>query len=212
MINRGGIGFFEYETWLPFMKHLRILLLILALLLILPVRPAAGRAGRTTEIAIDPQDQQVQGGEAFSVMITVADVETLYGFGVWVLFDPSCLQVDESQAHPLMLGDFLEPDGFNGPQAFDNSEGWVQFDYTQVNPAEPQSGAGTLFVIHFIAREVDASTIIDIDQERSILTDRDSFQIPYTAQDGSVLISADENWVSFFLPLVVKYPEATDRK
>jgi hypothetical protein len=178
------------------MKKTINILLFIGLGILLFALPMAARSEGETIVRVNPLTTNVQPGDSFSVDIRVENVTDLYGFDVTLHFNPAHLQVDS-----LALGSFLSS-GFGGHD-FNNSTGIIHYYNTQVSPAGPKSGSGTLFRVNFTAKTTEATTPIDVDQALSDLVEYDTYQlIPFTAQDGSVVIGAGSSEYLIFLPLI----------
>ena len=168
----------------------RIALISIAVLLS-AVAPAAAQTG--TVVRVEPAFQQVAPGATFTLTIQIDDVVNLYAFEILVSFPPDKLEV-VSASH----GDFLEGPFLVDLITLDNEAGTVTAIVSQKNPAEPQSGNGTLLVITFEA-EADR-TDADIVLSEVTLSDDNGFEIPCSLQDGRVHIGA----YPLYLPLVLR--------
>ncbi len=180
------------------MKKTIKILLFIGLGLLLFALPMAARSQAETIVSVNPLTSNVQPGDSFSVDIWVENVTDLYGFDVTLLFNPAHLQVDS-----LDLGDFLSS-GLGG-EDLDNTTGIINYYNTQMSPSVPKSGSGTLFTVNFTALTTEVTTSIDIDDSLTELVEYDTYQlIPFTAQDGSVVIGAGSSKILLYLPLIVK--------
>jgi len=173
-------------------------LLFFGLGILLFTFPMAARSQAGTIVRVDPLTSNVQPGDSFSVDIMVENVTDLYGFDVTLHFNPAYLQVDS-----LELGSFLSS-GFGG-QDFYNTTGIINYYNTQISPSGPKSGSGTLFTVNFTAKTTEVTTPIDVDETITDLVEYDTYQlIPFTAQDGSVVIGTGSSNFLLYLPLIVK--------
>ena len=178
-------------------RYLKVLLFI-GLGILLFTLPIAAHSQVDTIVRVNPLTTNVQPGDSFSVDIMVENVTDLYGFDVTLHFNPAHLRVDS-----LELGSFLSS-GFGGDD-FNNTTGIINYYNTQISPAGPKSGSGTLFRVNFTAKTTEATTPIDIDPTLTELVEYDTVElIPFTVQDGSVVIGAGSSNYLLYLPLIVK--------
>jgi len=119
------------------------LALITTAVLLVAVSPAAAQMG--TVVRVDPAFLQVAPGTEFTLTIQIDDVVNLYAFDIRVSFPPDKLELVSASR-----GDFLEGP-FLGSITWDNYAGTVTAIVSQRDPAEPESGSGTLVVITFQA-------------------------------------------------------------
>ncbi len=165
--------------------------LISIAVLLAAVALAAAQTG--TVVRVEPAFQQVAPGATFTLTIQIDDVVNLYGFDILVSFPPDKLEV-VSASH----GDFLEGPFLVDLITPDNEAGTVTAIVSQRNPAEPQSGNGTLVVISFQA--LGDRTDADIVLSEVTLSDNNGFAIPCSLQHGRVHIGA----YPLYLPLVLR--------
>jgi hypothetical protein len=178
------------------MKRTIKFLLLLGLGIVLFSLPMAVHSEGETVVQVSPLTTNVQPGESFSVDIRVENVTDLYGFDVTLHFNPAYLQVDS-----LALGSFLSS-GFGG-HGFNNTTGIINYYNTQMAPEGPKSGSGTLFTINFTAKTTEATTPIGVDDSLSDLVEYGTYQLmPFTGQDGSVVIGTGSSEYLIFLPLI----------
>ena len=167
----------------------RIALISIAVLLA-AVAPAAAQTG--TIVRVDPAYKLVRQGDEFVLTIQIDDVVNLYAFDVLVSFPP-----DKLEAINAVKGDFLQ-EGLGGDPIINNEEGTIWTVNSQVAPAEPKSGSGSLVVITFQA-EADR-TDADIVLSAVTLSERDGVAIACSLQHGRVHIGA----YPLYLPLVLR--------
>jgi len=167
----------------------RLALITVAVLLV-AVAPAAAQTG--TVVRVDPAFLQVAPGAEFGLTIQIDDVENLYAYDILLSFPP-----DKLEAINATNGDFLQ-EGFGGEPIIDNEEGTVWAINSQVYPAEPQSGSGSLLEIIF--QPLGDRTDADIMLSAVTLSDNNGFAIPCSLQDGRVHVGA----YPLYLPLVLR--------
>lgn len=152
---------------------------------------APNRQGETI-ISIQPATQTIGLGETTTVDVQVQNVSNLFGVDLRLSFDPSIVQVVDS--NPLVPDNQVEPGAFldiSGGKGFvvensaDNTAGTIAYAATLLSPAEPVSGSGPLIRITFqgVAPGTSAVTL-----ESALLSDSEAEQIPATRQDGSITV------------------------
>ena len=183
----------------------RLLTLILvAGLLWASTGPAQAQAGAEAGVF---EDFEVRPGERFEVPVEVRAVENLYAIDIEIRFDPALLQVEDAnpdvEGVQPALGTFLEA-GLTLFNEVDNEEGLVRFAMSQVNPAEPKSGDGTILVLYFVAQGEGTS-----DLEVSFLEASDRFgeAIVLEPVDAEVRVS-EESAEVVRTPVPVQDPTA----
>jgi hypothetical protein len=120
-----------------------------------------------------PNEIHVKDGETFTVMFYIQNVEDMFAWQVYVLYDPTvleCLGVSFSVDYLLaskvtVSGALTSYDSVNFPsgplQRVDNSEGWVLAgDCLLGADQEDFHGSGTLCQIHFKAISLGASPLV----------------------------------------------------
>ena len=104
-----------------------------ALLLVLSAVPA--RAANAT-VSLGPAVLDLPVGQMTPLVVTVADVEGLYGFELHLRFDPAVLEVSDADAGTpgvqLEVGDFILAD-FVAQNRVDNQAGTADFAVTQLS-------------------------------------------------------------------------------
>ena len=168
----------------------RLALITIAVLLV-AIAPAAAQTG--TVVRVDPAFMQVVPDAPFTLTIQIDDVENLYAYDILLSFPPDKLEVVSASN-----GDFLEGPFLVDLITPDNEAGTVTAIVSQRNPAEPQSGNGTLVVITFHA--LGDRTDADIVLSEVTLSDDNGFAIPCSLRSGRVHIGA----YPLYLPLVLR--------
>lgn len=127
--------------------------------------PVQAQSLPPVSLSIIPPQTQVAVGETIDVAVQIEAVENLYAFDLLLAFDPQSLEVlDMDPSLPdiqVSLGTFLEP-GFVILNLTDNSLGRLRLAMTQLAPATPKSGSGTLLVLRFKSKQVGAPSPISI--------------------------------------------------
>jgi len=125
---------------------------LLLILFALPLTSVNAQAGTTTRVGFFEAYEITPGGRV-EVPVEVRDVEDLYGIDIEIRFDPTILEIEDTDPDkPGVqpgLGTFLDA-GLTLMYEVDNEEGRVHLIMTQVNPAEPKSGDGVILVLYFI--------------------------------------------------------------
>jgi hypothetical protein len=145
-------------------------------------------------------------GEIVELEIAVQDVTDLYAAQVKLTFDPSLVQVQDTDPRPsapgvqIRPGDFLDPHQFVLVNEADNATGEIEFAVTQLRPAEARSGSGVLATVTLQAVGQGTSPVQWM--EVRLLDDTDnSPEIPTGTQDGQVMVEGRQY---LYLPLVLR--------
>jgi len=159
-------------------------------------------ASRGTVLYVNPILISALPGEAFTVNITVADVEHLYAWQVNMSFDSNELEFVN-----VTEGDFLksQPEGTIGVSLLDHvNDGWALFGWTTIGPYLGIKGSGTLAVVEFSVVEI-GNSIISIDHSETYLLgiEEDPLppppvfaKIPCVKQNGYFI--GDPYWAELF--------------
>ena len=154
---------------------------------------AAVSAVNATVVKVDPASQTVLSGGAFSVNITVEDVQNLKADQAYVWFNPAAMQVIAPGATE---GDFLPSIGADTAFTFklDNTAGWIKFMdayYPATDPFTGEtynvSGSGTLATIYFKAVEGVECTY-NLNLTDIILVNVTGDTIPTGVSNGTVIL------------------------
>lgn len=154
----------------PYRKSYRWIALTLLLLSLL----RGGRAGLAQSpagvtVRVTPPRSQVAIDQTLDLAVEVLDVVDLYAIDVLVSFDPNALEVidqdPELDGVQVSLGTLLEP-GFVVLNLVDNSLGRLRLAMTQLNPAPPKSGSGTIVVMRFRAKAAGPPGSVEVLQAK----------------------------------------------
>lgn len=144
-------------------------------------QPAA--SGATLTLAADKPT--LNKGEQAKVEVKVNNVKDLFGADVRLQFDPSRLEVVDSNpgvpGTQIEVGKFLDPSsgkGFVAQNSADNGAGRISYAVTLLSPAQPAQGSGTLAIITFNAKE---SGPVNVGFQSTILTTPQNETIPVTS-------------------------------
>ncbi len=143
----------------------------------------------STLVRIEPISQMVGVGVTTTADIRIENVTNLYGAQVNLTFDPSILQVvDSNPGQPgvqIQEGTFPDPSSGAGSvvQSVDNVAGTITYAVTLISPAPPVSGSGVLATIVFTGTSTGTSNIHFTSAQ---LVDNLVQPIPSTTQDGSI--------------------------
>ena len=131
----------------------------------------------------------VASGQAAPFTVSISGVQDLYGFDLQLRFDPTVLEVVDSDVSTpgiqVVAGNFLSPDFVVRNQA-DNQAGTVEFVVTQLDPSPARSGSGTLFTVSF--RGLGPGGTSQVTAGRSKLADRNGVLIPATVAPGEMRV------------------------
>lgn len=106
----------------------------------------------TAKLYLDSRIIYALPGEAFTVEVRIAEVQSLYSWQVNMSFDPAVLQFEN-----VTEGEFLkdQPEGTLPPYIrIENERGWALFQWVTKGKYEGVSGSGTLAIVEF---QVDAA-------------------------------------------------------
>lgn len=165
-------------------------------ILLLVSLAGAGSAQTTSQVSILPTISYVSPGQTFEVSVWVSNVMDLWAYSV-VLHFPAGLV----EALSMQNGGFLE-DGLMGAYQIDNESGILQFDMSQVSPAEPVSGSGVLITISMRAMTNTGTGALAFGLVD--LVGADYFPIAHDLVDGRVTVCSGGMCQFAYLPLVVK--------
>jgi len=139
-------------------------------------------AAGATVVTVDPTLQLVQPGEPFSITVQVEDVMNMGADQVFILFEPTALQVTAMQ-----LGPFLKTGGKTFSYSdFDNANGTAYF-YEALSSGAV-SGSGVLATIEFATNASQAGSF-PITLSDVLLADGNGMVIPVETRNGTVLIN-----------------------
>jgi LysM repeat protein len=166
-------------------KKLVTLLLCIVVLVALPISLTTAA---TASAKLLPEVQQLDVGQMTTVTLRVEDVQDLYGYEVVIGFDPSLLEViDSDPGRPgvqVGLGTFIAPD-YVPKNAADNSTGQIECVVSQVAPSTAVNGSGALLTISFRGKAAGTSTIAF---NSLILASAQGTDIPASTQDASISV------------------------
>lgn len=165
-------------------RFLLVLLFSLSSLLAWPAE-----AQNPALLRISPAVGSLAVNQVLDLVVEIENVEDLYGFDVWVTYDPAVVEVVDANPSQdgiqASLGLLMDP-GFVVLNIADNTVGRLQFAMTQLNPSEPKSGEGVLVVFKLRGKQAGSSALEII---RSDLSRRDGTAIPATTAGGQVTVS-----------------------
>ena len=162
---------------------------ILLVFLVNPFHPAAVNGQTTAIVRANPAGVPMNAGDTLEIAIGVEGVTDLYAFDLSVKYP-----IHQVEIVDVELGEFLETGGFT-IKSVDQVEGVINFAYTQVSPAAPQTGDGTLVVI-------TTKALVDVPELHLMITD-----VLLSTADGELIpnkiINSGANY-PMFLPLVLR--------
>lgn len=163
--------------------------LMLALCVVELTAPLAAQAQGEPEVLVYPPEVLVGAGQTSTVEVQVHGVTGLYGLDIRLTFDPTIVQVVDSdpgrsgvQVRP---GELLKPD-FLIRNTADNVQGTVWFAVTQLNPTSEVTGGGVAFAVIFQGVEVGDASPLQITYSK--LAGRGGETIPSITTDGSIAV------------------------
>ncbi len=168
----------------------RVLALALCLALAWPASLPVVFAQSPVEVSLVPSSSEVTLGNTFTVAINLANCTDVIGADVQVVFDPTKLQVVDSDA--LQAGVQIAPGSFIvgqiGANTANNTAGTVRFAVAKAAPGV--DGAGTLATITFAAVGEGTATIGFPATYPVDLLDSAFDELAYTLTPAAVTLSA----------------------
>ena len=138
---------------------------VIVLSLLAAPAAAAAQSVAPAGVRVAPQAVQVAVGQSVDVAVEVVGVSDLYAIDVLLSYDPQRVEVvdldPELPGVQVQLGSLLEP-GFVILNLVDNSLGRLRFVMTQLNPATPKSGTGSLVVVRLRGKSAGAPAAIEV--------------------------------------------------
>ena len=129
-------------------------------------------------------------GQSIPFIVSIFGVQDLYGFDLQLSFDPTVLEVVDSDGSTPGIqsaaGSFISPDFVVRNQA-DNQAGKVEFVVTQLNPRPARSGNGTLLTVSF--RGLVPGKASQVVASKRQLADRNGVLIRATVAPGEVRVA-----------------------
>jgi hypothetical protein len=108
------------------------------------------KADSTSTVKVSPAKLTLAANQTHTVVVEIENAANVYGVEVHLFFDPSQLQVVDSDQEKggvqMVQGNFLDTDqGFPIVNKSDNETGEMTYALVLLAPAEPATGNGTLF-------------------------------------------------------------------
>ena len=168
----------------------RLAALLACALLLVVLSGGASAETSATRLRVAPAVSELEVGEVVTLEVRVEDVTHLYGYQVYLDYDPALLQAVDAAGEPanqVELGAFFAAD-FVVSNAVDAVQGRIAVETVNMG-SDPSSGSGVLLTLRFkgLARGV-ASVRIDDGAGASILADTDGMAIPYGAQSANLYV------------------------
>jgi hypothetical protein len=147
--------------------------------------------GSKAVVSVFPASNSIRVGETVESQIRLSNAKNFYGAEFFMTFDPSVLQVVDSNPAQdgvqIALGD-LYPAGqsFQGVNQVFNATGQITFVVTRHLPAAPVDGEGVLAVITWKAIDEGSS---DLSFTHVKLATSAGFELEAISQDGSMTVT-----------------------
>lgn len=147
----------------------RNILGILLAVTLLAASAHGAAAQATTRVVLSPASALVGEGQTAAVEVRVENVQDLYGLDIRIGFDPAVVEVVDADATQTGVqvrpGDLLSVD-FMIRNTVDNAQGTIWYALTQLNPSEPVSGSGAVFIILFKGKQRGATSALTITYQK----------------------------------------------
>jgi hypothetical protein len=173
-------------------KFINRLLFVLSLLCLaaLPIGTAQGQSVPAASIGVF-EPLVAAPGSVIEIPIRVENVQDLYAIDFELTFDPAIVSAqDADPAAPgiqIGFGTFMDP-GLLLYNTVDNEQGVVRFVMTQVNPSEPKSGSGILFVIYLKGIQAGETSLKITNLQ---ISDRFGVEIPSAKMESTLTVRED---------------------
>jgi LysM repeat protein len=172
------------------MSNLKKLVTFLLSLLILVGLTVSHTLAATTQVKLLPEVQQVDVGAMTTVTLRVEAVQDLYGYETLITFDPSKLEVIDSDPGKagvqVGLGTFLNAD-YVPTNSADNGAGQINVVLSQVAPSTAINGSGALLTISFRGKAVGLSPV---SISALILASAGGTEIPADTHNATINVGA----------------------
>ncbi len=163
--------------------------ILLSLALLGPAVAVRAAAQTNTRVVLSPASALVGEGQTAAVEVRVENVQALYGLDIRIGFDPAVVEVVDADATQAGVqvrpGDLLSVD-FMIRNTADNAQGTIWYALTQLNPTEPVSGSGTVFIILFKGKQRGATSALTITYQK--MATRTGEAIPASVVNGEIRV------------------------
>ncbi len=155
---------------------------------------------RRAVVRVDPADSVSSGlGLAVPVNIVVSEATDVFGYALYLEFDPARLQVVDADPRPtapgvqVRIGEYLDPNNISVVRnKVDNDRGVVEVAVSVTYPASSSSGTGVLAAVSFRTLAPGTSRL----HFEEVALYRDAFpdleRIPVTWEDGSITVAGNQ--------------------
>jgi hypothetical protein len=127
-----------------------------------------------------------------TIDVLVENVQAFYGIEFRLTYDPNIAEVidadPDKQGVQITLADWWK-DGFVAVNQVDSGSGQIDFAATRLRPALPANGNQVVATITFAGRKTGSSALQIVS---AILSTQAAEAIPYTKQDGKIIVNASE--------------------
>ncbi len=176
------------------MKQINLLRYLIVILIAATLIPPAGTGNAQSSGSVEAgvfAAVEIAPGAAVEVPVEIRNARDVYALDIEIQFDPAVVSAEDadpsSAGIQMGLGEFLDP-GLLLFNQVDMEKGLVRFAMSQVNPSEPKSGSGILFVIYFKGIKEGTSPLEVINLQ---VASRDGLEIPSSPVDSTLTVRAD---------------------
>jgi hypothetical protein len=140
---------------------------------------------QTAFLYVEPETTIAQPGDSFSINFEIADVESLYGWQIYLSWDPSVLHLKRVAEGPFLSENWTKTTFFLTSYD-DTASGYMLFAAVLLGQVPSTSGSGTLGYGYFSVKQFGSSslTLVLEGTWRTYLLDPDGNEIPFTKRDG----------------------------
>lgn len=121
-----------------------------------------------TQVSIVPAYAELPPGQTAVLDVRIDNVNRLYGFDIYLRFDPTILEVVDADPNlsgiQVTPGNFPDPaGGFVVTNSVDNTTGEIRYALTLLHPAPGATGSGVAAKVTFRARALGSTNVIIAD-------------------------------------------------
>jgi len=175
------------------MKPYRIASILILILIMgslcLPGKPAQAQSSGPVEAGVF-QALEAAPGTVIEAPVQIRNASQVYAIDIELQFDPAVLAAEDanpsSAGIQMGFGEFLDP-GLALFNEVDLEKGIVRFAVSQINPSEPKSGDGVLFVIYFVGLKEGVSPLTVTNLQ---VASREGDEIASSGVDSTLTVSA----------------------
>ncbi len=135
-------------------------------------------------VYVNPPTKTIPLGDHFSIDVDLTNASNLYGYDIWLSFDPGKLN-----ATALEYKNYLNEPTVVWAHTINDTGGYVDFVITSQNPAPPKNGGSPppLVTINFTAKAPGTSPL-DLENKTGLASAPYGAPIPHQTSNGTVTV------------------------